>query len=862
MNFDMDLDSNSGKFKSGLALHDNSGTTLNSAVWSVIEEWKAKDSGAFSDNDWLSLRDLPILLQITLKALQNRQMNIEDCSSYLAQHLSLRTKLLQAYARKEFDRLLSDCSWRVQYYFHSIASIRQLTSMNSSSSDSNLKAAFEKPYQGEAATLFILTLHQLRRSYAGQPAADQPYNWSLAVIQSSGMGKSRMIDQSSLSVFTLPINIREEPPEGKKAYPPSDKGVCQFFDDCQKMDDARQQIVYAIFLRVLFTKTLDLVNTEFQRLNGHRLAEAWALYLKSGETEDQVGENRREFYSSVVNEVNKALLNSIQPTLVDLEISLTESCSLLELRVQATTSNAANSFFVYFDEAHSLTTVPKYSPEHKRSGFHNLGTVLSKLIDNRSFFIFLSTNSRLEGFAPPGSNYPSYRVTENSRLIPPFTELPFDLYERKVLKGRTLTLKNVCQTEVMVGFGRVLWHAELEIRPHKNIFQFAINKLTAVGKPDETRDASLAALGVRVGITFDKTNHASHPLESRLVESHLRVVYAIPEHRHFMHTGSPSEPILAEAAGRYLNRPGTLGFAIEGPTWLSPDVKKGLLVRGERGELAGRLLVTCAHDKALEKKVDLTSLEPQYHRPIPVLDFLGALFHKDHYESILKAMPIIDRVVPGQPNAAPLDKAFSASYVSFSHFVLAEDSKMLSAPALATGLVRGMAIQARDGQASIDAVIPIHMGSLTDPISSKTTSAINLQFKNRVNAVDCHVNRLITVPNVEMPVISIIFEFGVTETAVDPISITSELFPTTQAQTLHRDDRHYQIVAHGCNSRVFGAIPLEVEPEYKTILGTGSILQDFPRNKDQGNREALLALKPAFNGNRQIQFYSDLLEEE
>ncbi|CAE6428764.1 unnamed protein product [Rhizoctonia solani] len=837
--------------ESQLALPEsNIASEPNLAVLNAIDQYKRENPGAFQDPDWLTPREILVLLQILLKVVQNSSMNGDDCANYLAQHRAFKLEILDAYMKREFDQLMSHPDMPLQPI---------QSTMSSSSSDPNLKVAFEEPYKGDTAVLFISTLNKFRlRYYVGRSAANRPYNWSLAVIQSSGMGKSRMVDESSLTMFTIPINMREEPPPGKKAYPPPDRAVRQFFKNCQNKTDPEQQVAYAMFLNVLFAEALKVVQIQFPGLTGEDLALAWAMYLKVGEAEEHVGENRKNFYSDVVNETNRMLLPSNQPTPSDLEKSLKQSCESLERRVEIERSDEGNAFFVYFDEAHSLTEFPAPSDEHERSPYHNLGTVLSKLILHRAFFIFLSTNSCLEGFAPPAANYPSSRVNVNSRLIPPFTELPFDLYEHEALTNcHALTLETVCQTKFMVGFGRVLWYAELKIRPQNNIYEFAIDKLTACGVPDDSGDSPLAALGVRIGITFDKTNHASHPLESRLVESHLRVVYAIPEHRHFMHTGSPSEPILAEAASRYLNAPGKPDITTEGPKWLSTQVEKGFLARGERGELAGRLLVTCAHDLALNDKVKPASFEPQYHRPVPVLDFLRALFHEDHHKLILQAMPVLDRIVAGQSTASPLGSAFSESYVFFSHFVLAEDSEMLDIFSLATALVRGMAIQAKDGQESIDAVIPIHMGPLTSPILAESTSAINLQFKNRKMATDCHVNRSITVPDEEMPVISIIFEFGATETRPQPVTITST---SNQGLKPHRDDCHYQIVAYGCNSKVFGAIPLEVEEKYKAILGARPILEDFPRNKDKENRKALLAMKPAFSGVRQKEFYSEFLK--
>ncbi|KAL5638459.1 hypothetical protein ACGC1H_005223 [Rhizoctonia solani] len=105
--------------------------------------------------------------------------------------------------------------------------------MSSNGINSNLKLAFEEPYKGETAHLFIKSLNKIRCFYVGRPAADRPYNWSVAVIQSSGMGKSRMVEQSSLSMFTIPINIREDPPAGKKGKSsniPNDRFIAEMRD--------------------------------------------------------------------------------------------------------------------------------------------------------------------------------------------------------------------------------------------------------------------------------------------------------------------------------------------------------------------------------------------------------------------------------------------------------------------------------------------------------------------------------------------------------------------------------------------------------------------------------------------------------
>ncbi|KAG9083328.1 hypothetical protein FRC06_004588, partial [Ceratobasidium sp. 370] len=439
-------------------------------------------------------------------------------------------------------------------------------------------------------------------------------------------------------------------------------------------------------------------------------------------------------------------------------------------------------------------------------------------------------------------------------LIPPFTELPFDVFEDTTVP---LTLANLCTTEAMVKFGRALWQAQYRVQPHRNMIHFACDKLTASGVREHEFDSALACLGVRIGITFDAINPAAHATQSRLVETHMRVVYSIPRHRGYMHTGSPSEPILAEAAARHLNPVNQRSQISQlGPENLAIACQKGLLARGERGELYGRLLVTIAHDIAIRNYFSRPTInrppisEPQYHYPIPLLDFLRALFHTDYHDLVLGALPIHE-----SSGGGTLQQAFSNSLVFFSHFAPAEDSEMLSAFGLSTALVRGAAIQAKDNQASIDAAIPVHMGSLTTPISEETTSVINLQFRNRKKALDCWVNRSILDSDKAKPVISIIFEFGTPEPGVEVHHRSHPVSRTRQAEP-HLDDHHYQIVAYGRSSTVFGAVAPGTERQAEVILGGPTYQDDFARKDNKRSLNALLNLRPALGYAREREKFS------
>lgn len=76
-----------------------------------------------------------------------------------------------------------------------------------------LHSAFTGQYIGRYHEVFVGTLNDYIVRGAGPPAA-APYSMTISVVQSSGMGKSRLIQAASTLVFTLPINLRQDLPHG------------------------------------------------------------------------------------------------------------------------------------------------------------------------------------------------------------------------------------------------------------------------------------------------------------------------------------------------------------------------------------------------------------------------------------------------------------------------------------------------------------------------------------------------------------------------------------------------------------------------------------------------------------------------
>lgn len=389
------------------------------------------------------------------------------------------------------------------------------------------------------------------------------------------------------------------------------------------------------------------------------------------------------------------------------------------------------------------------------------------------------------------------------------------------------------------------------------VLQFATNKLY----PNDGSDGStakLAALGIRLGLTFNPSTVSARKLESSLVEYYMRVVMAVPKHREFMWTFAPSEPILAEAAGRGCN------VIQDGLQLLNGYFGDGVLARGEREEVLGRMLWTGAHDEALESEVRPSGFAgARFHLPVKTINLLTNLFHPDLHDMILKAKPL------GNPDGPELQDAFQNSFVFFSHFACAKNQEMLRVDNMYTGLVRGMAFYGQATQQSIDAVIPIHMGKTTDRISPSTTSAINIQFKNRDDCRKVYIDRSITIPNDQNPTLSVIMHLGdpgeggcsTPELVViqNPKDIPPEVL-SDDSYPKGRDDHHYSIVVYGHGPRVYRVIP-EDQVAYDKILAMGDLSQDFPRSKHKDNVRLMHRTKPFFDGGSKSDTF-DWIEHE
>jgi hypothetical protein len=240
----------------------------------------------------------------------------------------------------------------------------------------------------------------------------------------------------------------------------------------------------------------------------------------------------------------------------------------------------------------------------------------------------------------------------------------------------------------------------------ESVVDFAKTKLTPPAAKPSTVDRSdvpeahLAWLSWLVMIQFAQESAAAQELESRLVESYMRVVHVIPASRAYLRSGTPSDPIVVEAAAQLLNH-----HSCNIPGILAHALSTGLVAHSERVQMIGRALLIQASLRTAQAMSPLHGCL-HYHRPIRVLDFLEQLFAPSVFQAILafKPMAFDD---DDDDDAPSLEHAFGKAWVHFSHFGLAGDDKIFNRGSLPNLMLRGVALQSYDSRAEISGAVGV-----------------------------------------------------------------------------------------------------------------------------------------------------------
>ncbi len=373
---------------------------------------------------------------------------------------------------------------------------------------------------------------------------------------------------------------------------------------------------------------------------------------------------------------------------------------------------------------------------------------------------------------------------------------------------------------------------------------------------ERPKEGMIAALSTRILLEFEPTRESARTFEMSLVERHMRIAYSVPTHREYYRSGNPSEPILAEAAAQEMSSSSRPIAEL-----LRDYINEGLIDEGTRGELVGRLLLTLAYDKAIR---DTTSdLPKKYSRGVTVEAFLKALFSEKYTANVLSCRPDM-----GGCNTS-LKDAFKDAYVRFTHFVQYGNKNHIDTHSALAGIARGMAVQVKHTEATIDLMVPITMEQ--ENLREEIMSGILIQIKARstTRVVNIDADKLGFFPagcKKVRPYIAILMQLGLqTEAHKRQYALATSAALTGSHKASHspskvitkQTTRHtrlvdtglhprYAINVWGCSPAVYGVV--HNKDIYAELLISRNVMDEHPR-RDEPNLAAVRRMKPVWERN-------------
>ncbi|KIL68319.1 hypothetical protein M378DRAFT_158863 [Amanita muscaria Koide BX008] len=578
----------------------------------------------------------------------------------------------------------------------------------------------------------------------GDPAI---YPRCAAILQSSGMGKSRMIDELSKKHFVLPINIR---PSSDTGFPAADVDVKTFLtvDETEKDNIHRRSHAFLIALFTTarsFLQNIDhhITNELHREKNPQTITQKFRLLMTAGQTFNHQGFKRREFYRAVVKYANELLQLPIISAPLDSSIrQLTPHGEQLDTRRAAldllkclnpeleaaeikTLKTIPPLVILAFDEAHVLLVEKHQSDIGYFSKFSELRRALRALKELPIFSVFLSTSGKIQNITPRAEDDGSGRVQKSKLvLLPPFIELGFDQMVGQISDG-ALTIETVSNIKFMVRFGRPLFgsryfNGDAEIRNY--VVYYAAEKLLGgvafphtpkAKKETFTSEAKLACMAVRLALEFNATTLASQNRERTQVEKHMRVCLVMSPGFEAAVTVAPSEPILAEAA--YLLMQDREAFDLPGV--LLDELQRPGLDKGDRGELICLVLLLIARDVAVQEKRSAV---------IDVRFFMEKLLASQWSTTVSNARPA--RCCTNTEDQRPFSEAFEKSKMYFNHFIKVNDYQVINRAFLWRLIARGAAVLCVDNQGAIDVLLPFLY--LDNKLGRDNVSGIFIEVKS------------------------------------------------------------------------------------------------------------------------------------
>ncbi|KAH0825812.1 hypothetical protein J3R83DRAFT_8816, partial [Lanmaoa asiatica] len=679
-------------------------------------------------------------------------------------------------------------------------------------------------YRGNAALALLSHIQDCvspppRDTTRGSSAHDDlHYAKYTALVQSSGMGKSRTVDELSKYELVIPMVLQGS---GYTGYPPGDQDVYAFLSSRCSSDKESFNRACA-FLQAVFEETKSIL--EGMDI-GRPVAEQFRARMTDEMTGKSHGQYRVEFYRGAIQKANSVSHDKITMPRGDVAgeksgtfmrgddyllnrafralFEVIKKFPAAQMPDSQGAENREPVVVISLDEVHGLTLL-----ENEVSNFIQLRRALRALSGKRVFTLLLSTAGKLYTYIPTPALDPSRRFREESHVYNSFGELGFDQFAKplffKASDNRSMEtdqdvikLSDVSEGKYLYFYGRPLWATRYDRGDQvvkDEMIRFATEKLMGTKSIPDTMTSTqeLACLAQRLPLELLAVSYNSDP-QSVLVQSHMRVVTRVNGNLETMITLSPSEPILSEAAYMLMQKNGMH------PAHALERALSGFSVHpGDKGELLVMLLLTIARDQAVGPANDFG--EPRSGtRWCNLENFLSNLFSLKYFDVIR--------------NDLISDVDIKDSKLYFSHFVRTQEHKLVHVECLMRLMVRGAATFCAHGQPGVDLIIPFLVrGDAVEPnniglilIQVKNNKAFTSNFEHKDDIFrSMRLGPLGLSPDV--PVIRFMFGLAAQEEGVQVIP------PPSQPRLMH------DFWVTGLSSHVFKAVSYEGTDLWKGLL--------------------------------------------
>ncbi|KAJ6466358.1 hypothetical protein C8R45DRAFT_486697 [Mycena sanguinolenta] len=662
---------------------------------------------------------------------------------------------------------------------------------------------------------------------AGAPKRLEVLNPSTSFIQASCIGKSRTTMRAAEFRCALPFCLREDSAL-QLAYPPSDPRINYLLSRVKTSETLRRRC--GAFLMSMFNVIGSaLESNEFRRSRAAwpqlALSECWFKYLHKDGTATASSSRKQALFRDIVEMARKKEFST--RSWVDLEVPCISACQDLLRKLEEAEPVAERrnrcpgptSFIVFVDEAHTIANLEVVDEFGKpfESGLQSLKRTLRWLPSLPVFFLFLSTNSKVDKMLIPLEKVSSFREDMSYVSFPAITEtMGFNLTSSATMQemvGSGLKLSSFRSPRLAVSFGRPHWRALYDVAIEDNeseknavdrVLKVALAKLNiSPESPNTLKDvAYLAWVSQRLLLSLNTSQEGGGQLASRLVESFMRVVQSISADRANMVSVAPSEPVLVEAAAQLLSY-----HEIDVLSVLNKALSNQLIAKGERGEIVTRYLHIRAHDDVHRpsfRGLVTSAFKFTFHRPVRILDWCQHLFKNTVYDKIMAAHPMSNE------NGEPFQDAFAQAYLFVSHYALAGDANVIQMENMSNFFFRGAALQCKPGQAEIDSICPLLWAENDDtPVCAADFGAMRIQTRNqKVPCTQPPISIEVTDPKktaAARPLVSFIFEYGAEHPPTSLVKIETRR-PTVSTRKSVFDDHelHYQITVYGLDAFKLG----------------------------------------------------------